>query len=132
MPWRGLKLFDPYRMMPAGWGHSLLLGRVEYHMKWTIADLAVHQCAQVLRYLAAQPQFPEVTPFGKNSELDQRLLNVDSLKAYQTASAMIMMPLALACVEPTPRTILQTWRLQTLSSPSTRVVRHRTSTCTAG
>ncbi len=100
-------------MTPPGWGHSLLLGRVKYLLKWTFEDLTESQCVQLLQYLRAQQKFPDIIHFGSNVETNKALMNVDSLQAFEVASAMVTMLFGLICISPPlSGKTLQSWRLQ--------------------
>jgi len=112
-----LEFFSAYTMSPYGWGHSHLLGRVKYHLKWTLHKLNVRSTTHALfNYLRRQPAFPEVTHFGANEALAQRLVKNSGLEAYQAASAMIMMPFVLACCTTAKisRDMLMAWRLENM------------------
>ncbi len=98
-------------MTPASWGHSLLLGRAKYHLTWTLQDLSIEQCVQLATYLKIQSTFPDITNFH-TAEARKALMLVDGLEAYEIASAMIVMPFALASLSPpVPGSVLQSWRL---------------------
>src|SRR4051794_38284656 len=100
-------------MTPYGWGHSHLLGRVKYHLKWTFKRLNVTQEEHALISYFKKVSFPDVTPFGRNKKLCTRLLKVDSLQAYEAASAMITVLFALICYPiDISDQIVKAWRLE--------------------
>jgi hypothetical protein len=109
--WRSLYYFNPSTMTPAGWGHSLLLGRVKWLLKWTFEDLSTDQISHLIKYLQKQHLFPDVDRFTNSNA--RTLILVDGLEAYEVASVMILLPFALACVQPpVSGMVLQAWRLQ--------------------
>lgn len=112
--WGSSLFFQPFTMTPVGWGHSLLMGRVKYLLKWTFEDLSYEQCSSVIRYLSTQLAFPDVDRFGHSYGNVKQLILVDGLEAYEVASVMTIIIFALACMQlPLSRgTILQSWRLQ--------------------
>ncbi len=73
-------------MSPYGWGHSHLLGRVKYHLRWLLSDMNVQLGHALLVYLAQQEVIPEVTRFGVNEKLTRRFLKVTGLEAYQVCT----------------------------------------------
>jgi hypothetical protein len=46
-------------MSPYGWGHSLLLGRAKYHLRWTLQTLNANREHELVRYLQNQAKFPD-------------------------------------------------------------------------
>ena len=114
-----MRFFRPYQMSPYGWGHSQLLGRVKYHLRWTFRALNVKKGThELIQYFQQQSTFPEVQHFGENKLLLEKLLHVKGLDAYQVASVMIVIVFALACCSSTLVTdaMRKSWRLENVVS----------------
>jgi hypothetical protein len=102
-------------MSPYGWGHSLLLGRAKYHLRWTLQTLNANREHELVRYLQNQAKFPDFFTVGHNHQLLTSLLKVKGFGSYELAAVMLLMPFALACCStPTSQRLIKAWCLENI------------------